>query len=149
MAKVAVKLVHEPGLSKAQVDRLPPGQAHWWLRGDDFIRLPKRVRGDDKLDQVVHLEPGTYTLGVGPMQGGVREQLVVEAATAEAETKPAKKKQQQAFAKGSLAVKGKSIVITGDLDAMERDAAKAWLQGLGAKVSTSVSSKTDYLLVGR
>jgi BRCA1-like protein len=167
MAKVAVKLEHEPGLSKAQADRLPPGQAHWWLRGDDFIRLPKRVRGDDKLDQVVHLEPGTYTLGVGPAQSGVREQIVVEeqAAPASIEEKPKKKK--HAFAKGSLpnsggstgeraggragelAVKGKSIVITGDLDAMERDAAKAWLEGLGAKVSTSVSSKTDYLLVGR
>jgi hypothetical protein len=151
MAKVAVKLQHEAALSKQQVDALPPGQAHWWLRSEaDFVRLPKRVRGDEALEQVVHLEPGRYTLGVGPVRNGVREELVVEAAAEE--KKPAK------LAKGSVAeptggaptlpIKGKTIVITGDLDAMERDAAKAWLVGLGAKVSTSVSSKTDYLLVG-
>jgi hypothetical protein len=154
--KVPVKLVHEAAMTSDEVDELPPGQAHWWLRREsDFIRLPKRVRGDQPMDQTVQLEPGTYTLGVGPGYGGVRQQIVVDApvdAGEEADEAPAPKakgKQVPAFAKGSLVVKGKTVVITGDLDAMERDAAKAWLVGLGAKVSTSVSAKTDYLVVGR
>jgi hypothetical protein len=156
MAKVAVKLKYTAALSTAEVDELPPGQAHWWLRREsDFVRLPKRVRGDQDLDLVVQLEPGRYTLGVGPSRvSGLREDIVVEIDEAsepkpEAEAAPPKRKKAPAFAKGSLVVEGKTFVITGDLDGIERDAAKAWLVGLGAKVSSSVSAKTDYLLVGR
>ncbi len=43
---------------------------------------------------------------------------------------------------------GKTFVLTGTLSSMTRDEAKARLQGLGAKVAGSVSSKTDYVVVG-
>ena len=43
---------------------------------------------------------------------------------------------------------GKTFVLTGTLDAMTRDEAKKRLQTLGAKVTSSVSSKTDYVVVG-
>lgn len=42
----------------------------------------------------------------------------------------------------------KTFVITGTLDSMSRDEAKARLETLGAKVTNSVSAKTDFLLVG-
>ena len=42
----------------------------------------------------------------------------------------------------------KTVVLTGTLDGMSRDEAKAILETLGAKVSGSVSSKTDYVLAG-
>lgn len=43
---------------------------------------------------------------------------------------------------------GKTFVITGSLASMTRDEAKEKLQAVGAKVTGSVSAKTDYLLAG-
>jgi len=43
---------------------------------------------------------------------------------------------------------GKTFVVTGTLATMGRNEAKAALQELGAKVSGSVSKKTDYVVVG-
>jgi DNA ligase (NAD+) len=43
---------------------------------------------------------------------------------------------------------GKTFVITGSLQSMTRDEAKARLQALGAKVAGSVSKKTSALIAG-
>jgi DNA ligase (NAD+) len=43
---------------------------------------------------------------------------------------------------------GKTFVITGTLPSMSRNEAKALIEGAGGKVTSSVSKKTDYLLVG-
>lgn len=43
---------------------------------------------------------------------------------------------------------GKTFVLTGTLQAMTRDEAKAAIQALGGKVTGSVSKKTDYLIFG-
>lgn len=44
--------------------------------------------------------------------------------------------------------KDKIVVLTGTLDKMSRDEAKHKLNNLGAKVSSSVSKNTDYVIVG-
>ena len=49
---------------------------------------------------------------------------------------------------GAAPLAGKRFVITGTLEAMPRDEAKRRLQALGAKVSGSLSRKTDYLVSG-
>jgi DNA ligase (NAD+) len=47
------------------------------------------------------------------------------------------------------AIAGKTMVFTGELDAMTRREAKARAEALGAKVAESVSKKTDMVVVGR
>lgn len=51
-------------------------------------------------------------------------------------------------AQGEQTLAGKTFVLTGTLAGMGRDEAKARLQALGAKVSGSVSKKTDYVVAG-
>ncbi|MEZ7501451.1 NAD-dependent DNA ligase LigA [Psychrobacter sp. Arc29] len=52
------------------------------------------------------------------------------------------------IASEGLPLDGQTWVITGALDSMARDEAKAKLQALGAKVSGSISAKTTALLAG-
>ena len=49
---------------------------------------------------------------------------------------------------GDNLFKGKTVVLTGTLTQMGRNEAKALLQEMGAKVSGSVSAKTDFVIAG-
>ncbi|MEJ2107839.1 MAG: NAD-dependent DNA ligase LigA [Acidiferrobacteraceae bacterium] len=57
-------------------------------------------------------------------------------------------KDEQPVSKAKQPLAGQTFVLTGTLDSMTRDEAKDRLQALGAKVSGSVSKKTNYVVVG-
>jgi len=48
----------------------------------------------------------------------------------------------------ALALAGETWVVTGKLETLGRNEAKAYLQGLGAKVAGSVSQKTSCVVAG-
>ena len=74
--------------------------------------------------------------------GEDHNERLVEALMAELRVIPAERP------KTDTAVAGKIIVFTGALEKMTRDEAKAQAEALGAKVSGSVSKKTDLVVAG-
>jgi DNA ligase (NAD+) len=50
--------------------------------------------------------------------------------------------------KGKEPLAGKSIVLTGGLESLSREEATEAAQGAGARVASSVSKKTDFVVVG-
>lgn len=54
----------------------------------------------------------------------------------------------KAMKSGEQPLKGKTFVLTGTLESMTRDEARERIEQAGGKVTGSVSSKTDYVVVG-
>jgi DNA ligase (NAD+) len=121
---------------------LARGYGSWQAFHDACLRIAK---GDeeamaemDALDQIGETVIASIKAYFGESHNrGIVERLTKEVAIVDAE-RP----------KSNSAIAGKTVVFTGALEKMTRDEAKARAERLGAKVSGSVSKKTDYVVAG-
>ncbi|MCB1497143.1 MAG: NAD-dependent DNA ligase LigA [Bauldia sp.] len=106
----------------------------------------KVAEGDEAalkdMDNIDQIGP-TVVEAIARYFGEPHNRALVEALTAEME---AITDAEQAATDSPVA--GKTIVFTGSLEKMTRDEAKAMAERLGAKVSGSVSKKTDLVVAG-
>lgn len=121
---------------------LARGYGSWEAFHDACLKV---ARGDeeamaemDALDQI----GDTVITSIADYFGESHNRGIVERLTKEVEIVDAEKP------KSNSAVAGKTVVFTGSLEKMTRDEAKATAERLGAKVSASVSKKTDIVVAG-
>src|ERR1700756_5558975 len=121
---------------------LARGYGSWKAFHDACLKVAKgeeeAIAEMDALDQIGDTVIQSISAYFGESHNrGIVERLKKEVDVIDAE-KP----------KSNSAVAGKTVVFTGTLEKMTRDEAKATAERLGAKVSGSVSKKTDYVVAG-
>jgi DNA ligase (NAD+) len=109
------------------------GAMHKVAAGD-----PEAIAELDDLDQI----GGAVIAAAGAYFREPHNLRIVEALTAELSILPAEAPRTDS------ALAGKTIVFTGSLERMTRDEARAQAESRGAKVSGSVSKKTDLVVAG-
>jgi DNA ligase (NAD+) len=121
---------------------LARGYGSWDAFYDACLKVAKgdeeTIAEMDALDQI----GDTVIKSVAAYFGETHNRGIVERLTKEVTILDAEKP------KSNSAVAGKTVVFTGTLERMTRDEAKARAERLGAKVSGSVSKKTDYVVAG-
>ncbi len=121
---------------------LARGYGSWTAFHDACLKVAKgdeeAIAEMDALDQIGETVIASIKAYFGESHNrGIVERLTKEVTILDTE-KP----------KSNSAVAGKTVVFTGALEKMTRDEAKAMAERLGAKVSGSVSKKTDYVVAG-
>jgi DNA ligase (NAD+) len=121
---------------------LARGYGSWDAFHDACLKVAKgdeeAIAEMDALDQIGE----TVIASVAAYFGESHNRGIVERLTREVTILDAEKP------KSNSSIAGKTVVFTGALEKMTRDEAKAKAERLGAKVSGSVSKKTDYVVAG-
>ena len=121
---------------------LARGYGSWTAFHDASLKVAKgdeeTIAEMDALDQIGE----TVIEAIKTYFGESHNRGIVERLTKEVKILDAEKP------RANSAVAGKTVVFTGTLEKMTRDEAKASAERLGAKVSGSVSKKTDYVVAG-
>jgi DNA ligase (NAD+) len=121
---------------------LARGYGSWEAFHDAALRVAKgdeETRTEmDALDQIGE----TVIEAVGAYFGESHNRKAVERLVEQVSILDAEKPRSDSV------VAGKTVVFTGSMEKMTRDEAKAMAERLGAKVSGSVSKKTDYVVAG-
>ncbi|WP_448500745.1 NAD-dependent DNA ligase LigA [Sphingomonas sp.] len=115
------------------------------LRAFGTVEAVREVASDaDRLPEIESID------GIGATVAHALHDFFAEAHNVEAWDDLLSEASPQPFvaATRESAVSGKTVVFTGSLETLSRDEAKAQAESLGAKVSGSVSSKTDLLVAG-
>jgi len=116
------------------------GTADAFLRAMDALAAgDEEARAElDAMDQVGDAVIGAARAYFAEAHNRARVMALVEELEIEEAARP----------KTDTAVAGKTVVFTGTLERLTRDEAKAQAERLGAKVSSSVSRKTDIVVAG-
>jgi DNA ligase (NAD+) len=121
---------------------LARGYGSWKAFHDACLKVAKSDEGTiaemDALDQIGE----TVIEAIKAYFGESHNRGIVERLTKEVKILDAEKP------KTDSAIAGKTVVFTGTLEKMTREEAKASAERLGAKVSGSVSAKTNYVVAG-
>jgi DNA ligase (NAD+) len=139
-----VKIGHAvPKLSKPAKAALAERYGDWSAFAQALSEAGQGAPGDDYL-QLAAID------GIGPVAAQSIARFFAEAHNREKVANLVAELDIQPVAKPKTdtAVAGKTIVFTGALEKMTRDEAKAQAEGLGAKVASSVSKKTDLVVAG-
>lgn len=122
--------------------QLARGYGSWTAFHDAALAVAKAdetARAEmDAIDQIGE----TVVDAIGRYFGEGHNRALVEALTKQVTIRDAEK------AATNSPVAGQTVVFTGSLEKMSRDEAKAMAERLGAKVSGSVSKKTDLVVAG-
>lgn len=78
-----------------------------------------------------------------------RPQSTINSAIEQIEFKMQSKKITSHISTDGILYLGKTFVLTGEFSLFTREEAMSWLESKGAKVSGSLSSKTNYLIIGQ
>jgi len=114
------------------------------LLKDNFPSIEKLQQAtQEELESVEGVGPRIAESIVRFFKDKHSQKLIARLAKAGVQMKAEKKK----FAANSP-VAGKTFVLTGGLDSLSRDEAKEKIEALGGKTASSVSKKTDYVIVG-
>jgi len=119
--------------------------------GDSTAKLLARHYGSLAAVQAAGVEELDAIEGIGPSMAADIAAFFAEPHNLEALDDLGRELEIQDYVQPQAAdspVAGKTVVFTGELAAMTRDEAKARAEALGAKVASSVSKKTDYVIAG-
>ncbi len=118
------------------------GSLEAWLKAMEAL-----ARGDaaarERLEQVEGVGPGVAE-ALAEFFREARNLELVRALVREVRVLAVRREETR-----SAPLAGKTVVFTGELSRMSRDEARARAQALGAKVTSSVSRRTDLVVVGR
>ncbi len=115
--------------------------ARWFAAMRALARGDRAVR--EELEAIDGIGP-TLTESLREFFSEPRNLRLVEELAAEVTVEPV-----VAATAAASPLAGKTVVFTGELARMTREEAKARAEALGAKVTNSVSRRTDYVIVGR
>lgn len=114
------------------------------LLADHFPSIEQlKEASQEELEQVEGIGPRIAESVIRFFNEKHSAKLVKRLTDAGVQMRSAKKK-----VSGNSAVTGKTFVLTGGLESMSRDEAKDRIEALGGRSSSSVSTKTDYVIVG-